>query len=112
MIHAELTKPSPTFRKTWLESYDEWGTLDQDSSPAFLAARYDVNLREDSGFTRWVQLLHRMPLTDFQPPEGLATQTTTRVVDGMTCLGSARRRPLLQTWASPSRSAATASLCH
>ncbi len=92
MIHAELTSPSSSLHASWLESWDEWGTLDQDGSAAFLAARYDLDLREAGGFARWVQLLHEMPEEGFQPPEGLAKQTTIWAVEGAAYLGSVSLR--------------------
>jgi predicted acetyltransferase len=92
MIEAKLAWPSATFHASWLESWDEWGTLDQDGAAAFLAARYDLDLREDSGFARWIRLLHDMPTEGFQPPEGLAKQSTIWVVEGTTYLGSVSLR--------------------
>ncbi|TVU63899.1 GNAT family N-acetyltransferase [Paenarthrobacter nitroguajacolicus] len=92
MTHAKLTQPSSSFHASWLESYDEWGTLDQDGSAAFLAARYDLNLREGGHFSQWVDLLHQMPRAEFSPPEGLANQTTIWVTDGVAYLGAASLR--------------------
>lgn len=92
MTHAKLTQPSSSFHASWLESYDEWGTLDQDGSAAFLAARYDLDLREDGHFSQWVDLLHQMPRADFSPPEGLANQTTIWVTDNTEYLGAASLR--------------------
>ncbi|WP_311213935.1 MULTISPECIES: GNAT family N-acetyltransferase [unclassified Arthrobacter] len=92
MIHANLTKPSASFHASWLESYDEWGTLNQDGSAAFVAARYDLDLRDSSDFAQWVDVLHQMAKDDFQPPEGLANQSTIWVVREDAYLGAASLR--------------------
>ncbi len=92
MIHAELTRPSASFHASWLESWDEWGTLDQDGSAAFLAARYELDLRDSSDYAQWIELLHHMPLEEFQPPEGLVNQSTIWVVEGNSYLGSSSLR--------------------
>lgn len=95
MIDATLQSPSASFHASWLESYDEWGTLDQDGAAAFLATRYDLDLRDSSDFARWVQLLHDMPSEGFLPPEGLAKQGTIWVVEGAAYLGSVSLRHAL-----------------
>ncbi|MDI2033469.1 GNAT family N-acetyltransferase [Paenarthrobacter nitroguajacolicus] len=92
MTHAKLTQPSAGFHASWLESFQEWGTLDQDGSAAFLAARYDLDLREASHFAQWVDLLHQMAVASFRPPEGLANQTTLWITEGTDYLGAASLR--------------------
>ena len=92
MIDAKLTPPSASFHASWLESYDEWGTLDQDGAAAFVAARYDLDLRDASHFAQWVNVLHQMAKDDFQPPEGLANQSTIWVVRDHAYLGAVSLR--------------------
>jgi len=92
MTQARLAQPSSSFHASWLESYDEWGTLDQDGSAAFLAARYDLDLRDEDHFSQWVDLLHQMPKAEFSPPAGLVNQTTIWVTDGTAYLGAASLR--------------------
>ncbi|WOH18290.1 GNAT family N-acetyltransferase [Paenarthrobacter sp. GOM3] len=92
MTHAKLTQPSARFHKSWLDSYDEWGTLNQDGSAAFVAGRYGLDLRDSSDFAEWVGLLHELPKESFQPPEGLANQTTLWVVEDNAYLGAASLR--------------------
>ncbi|MDR6438570.1 putative acetyltransferase [Paenarthrobacter nicotinovorans] len=92
MIDAKLMPPSASFHASWLASWDEWGTLDQDGSAAFVAARYNLDLRQRSDFSEWINLLHHMPLEEFQPPEGLVNQSTIWVVEGSSYLGSASLR--------------------
>ncbi|VXB90636.1 GNAT family N-acetyltransferase [Arthrobacter sp. 9V] len=92
MIDAKLTPPSASFHASWLESYDEWGTLDQDGAAAFVAARYDLDLRDASHFAQWVNVLHQMAKDDFQPPEGLANQSTIWVVRDNAYLGAVSLR--------------------
>lgn len=92
MTPARLVQPSAKFHESWLESYDEWGTLNQDGSAAFVAARYDLDLRDNSDFAEWVHVLHELPKKGFQPPEGLANQSTIWVVDDNAYLGAASLR--------------------
>ena len=92
MIHTELSQPSASFHASWLASWDEWGTLDQDGSAAFLAARYELDLRDGNDYAKWIELLHHMPLEEFQPPEGLVNQSTIWVVEGNSYLGSTSLR--------------------
>lgn len=92
MIDAKLTRPSANFHASWVESWNEWGTLNQDGSAAFVAARYGLDLRDSSDFAEWVGLLHELPKESFQPPEGLANQTTIWVVEGNAYMGAASLR--------------------
>ncbi|MGA8790669.1 MAG: GNAT family N-acetyltransferase [Paenarthrobacter sp.] len=92
MIDAKLMPPSASFHASWLASWDEWGTLEQDGSAAFVAARYNLDLRQRSDFSEWINLLHELPKKSFQPPEGLANQSTIWVVEGSSYLGSASLR--------------------
>ncbi|UKA49489.1 GNAT family N-acetyltransferase [Arthrobacter sp. FW305-123] len=92
MIVAQLTPPSASFHASWLESYEEWGTLDQDGAAAFVAARYDLDLHNNGDFTQWVHVLHQLAKDDFQPPEGLANQSTIWVVRNDEYLGAVSLR--------------------
>ncbi|MGR0160420.1 GNAT family N-acetyltransferase [Paenarthrobacter nitroguajacolicus] len=92
MTHAKLIRPSASFYASWLESWDEWGTLDQDGAAAFVAARYDLDLRDSSDFAAWVEVLHHLPRESFQPPGGLANQSTIWVVRDDVYLGAVSLR--------------------
>ena len=94
-MNHKLTTPSASFHTSWLESFDEWGTLDQDGSAAFVAAKYDLDLRDSSDFAKWVEVLHELPRQSFRPPEGLANQSTIWVVRDATYLGSVSLRHAL-----------------
>lgn len=76
MTTVVLRPPTAALFDSWLQSWDEWGTADQDGAGVFFAQKFGWDLRSPQGFARWVQLLNEMDMPGAVPPEGFAPQST------------------------------------
>lgn len=76
MTTVVLRPPTAALFDSWLQSWDEWGTADQDGAGVFFAQKFGWDLRSPQGFARWVQLLNEMGMPGAVPPEGFAPQST------------------------------------
>ncbi|MDP5226848.1 MULTISPECIES: GNAT family N-acetyltransferase [Arthrobacter] len=95
MTSITLVPPTAGLHDSWLASWDEWGTLDQDGASAFLAEKLGLDLRKPEDFAEWVRVLVDMGRPGATPPEGMAPQSTLWVVEDGEYLGAVGLRHVL-----------------
>ncbi|MFJ2618786.1 GNAT family N-acetyltransferase [Glutamicibacter sp. NPDC087344] len=76
MTTATLCPPTTELHGSWLESWAEWGSADQDGASVFFAAKFGWDLHSPQGFAQWVELLNELGRPGAVPPEGFAPQST------------------------------------
>ena len=87
MTSIELCPPTAALHDSWLASWDEWETTDQDGASVFFASKFGWDLRTPQGFAQWVQLLNEMGEPGAVPPVGFAAQSTLWLERGGEYLG-------------------------
>lgn len=92
MEAIELRKPTAALHASWLQSWEEWGTTDQDGASVFFAEKFGWDLSTAAGFSQWVQLLNDLENPQFQPPAGFVAQSTLWVCQGDEYLGAVSLR--------------------
>lgn len=95
MTSIALRPPNIDLHDSRLQSWDEWGTTDQDGASVFFAQKLGWDLRTPHGFAQWVQLLNEMGEPGAVPPEGFAPQTTLWLERGGEYLGAVSLRHTL-----------------